>query len=128
MSSLVLRSCGETTLLLFLIVFYQKRRLCLKPQVLNQSPRLEYRAPSHEKRILNLNKGKLKETETEKGATGPRPLGNLRSPQGGLGWAGQWVRPRPVLCTAPSVCLPVWTTGWATWVLTQAASSVRRGQ
>lgn len=32
----------------------------MNPQVLNQSPDLEHRAPSHaKKRILKLNKGKL---------------------------------------------------------------------
>lgn len=63
----------------------------MNPQVLNQSPDLEHRAPHHaKKRILNLNKGKPKETETEEGSTGPRPLvKNLKYPQGdpGLGRA-----------------------------------------
>lgn len=83
----------------------------MNPQVLNQSPDLEHRAPSHaKKRILKLNKGKLqkkkKKTEREEGSTGPRlPVNSLRYPQGELGWAGLWVRPRPAPCTALSAWL-----------------------
>lgn len=99
----------------------------MNPGVLNQSPYLEYRAPSHAKRILSLNKRRPKETETEERSTGPRPLvNNVRYPQSELGWAGLWVRPRPVPRAALSAWLGQRPGIWrGTRVLTQAAGSVR---
>lgn len=83
----------------------------MNPLVLNQSPHLEPRGPSHaEKRLLNLNKGKLKETEPERGPTGPRPLGKpeVRTGWAGLGRAVGETQACPVCC---SVCLSVWAAG-----------------